>query len=278
MKYPDRYQPRFSLSKLAEYAVASAARRRMLLQDQRYPPPYKAATYSEAYSTIADALVRGDPTVLDGRIEEWSLRIPTSPFHATSYRLWCESAAAFKRLLTGDAFGGLTFEGGSREEYVDIGGVKVSVRPDAIVTAPAGGALKIYLSRGVPLTADDGARLGSASYAAALLHQWVGTWLGDASTKSCLLVDVFAGKVHRAPTHFLRRRKDLAASCDEIAKLWPSIETAARRGVLSLAVLARELVDRSAGPDRRVERRASDQARDSDGCTKPCMNAPGFAA
>lgn len=224
MKHFIRDEPRFSLSKLAEYAVASAARRRTLLQDQRYPPPFKAATYSEAYEAIADALVSGDTALLDERIEEWSRRIPTSPFQATSYRLWCESAVAFKKLFAGGALAGLAFEGGSREEYVDIGGVKVSVRPDAIVTAPAGGALKIYLSKGGPLTADDGARTGSASYAAALLHQWVGTWLGDASPKGCLVVDVFAGTVHRAPTHFVRRRKDLAASCDEIAKLWPSIE------------------------------------------------------
>jgi hypothetical protein len=225
MKYPVRNDPRISLSKLAEYATAPAGRRRILLQDQRYPPAFKSAPYSEAYVAIANVLINGGgPDEIDEHIEEWRKRKPTSQHLANCNRLWCESAIAFKKLLADGALAGFTFEEGVREAYLDIGGVKVSVRPDMLITEPAGGALKIYISKGFPLTADVEGRIGSAGYATALLHQWVGTRLDDASPKSCLVVDVFAGVVHRAPTHFVRRRKDLAASCEEIAKLWPSIE------------------------------------------------------
>jgi hypothetical protein len=225
MKYPVRDDPRISLSKLAEYAVASAARRRTLLQDQRYPSSFKAAPYSEAYAAFAEALIDGgNPADVDAYIDEWRSRKPASRFQSKASALCIAAATAFKKLLADGALAGLTFEDGLREAYIDVGGVQVSVRPDVIVTGPAGGAVKIYLCKGSALTRDEDGRFGSGSYAAALVHQWVGTWLGDASPKTCLVVDVFAGAVHRAPVHFVKRRKDLVASCKEISKLWSSIE------------------------------------------------------
>jgi hypothetical protein len=38
----------------------------------------------------------------------------------------------------------------------------------------------------------------------------------------CLFIDVFAGKVHRAPAAFKKRMKDLEAACEEIAGRWPN--------------------------------------------------------
>lgn len=225
MTYPVRDVPRISMLKLAEYAVAPAGRRRTLLRDQRYPPTYKVASYSEAYSAIAEALVCGrDVKVLDAYIEDWSRRKASSAFQAASFKLWCAAAVAFKNLLAGGALEQYEFEDGVRDAHIDVGGVKVSIRPDALITSPATGALKLCFSKVSPLTADQGNRFGSASYAAAVLHQWVGTRVQEAPPKACLVVDVFAGTVHRAPMHFVRRRSDLTASCEEISKLWISIK------------------------------------------------------
>lgn len=225
MTYPVRNAPRISMLKLAEYAVASAGRRRTLLRDQRYPPTYKVTPYSEAYSAISEALIcGGDPKVLDAYIEDWSHRRATSDFQADSFKLCCAAAVAFKSLLVGGALAKYEFGDGVRDAYLDVGGVKVSIRPDALITGPVDGALKLCFSKGSPLTADQGKRFGSASYAAAVLHQWVGTRVVEASPKACLVVDVFAGTVHRAPMHSVSRRRDLTASCEEISKLWISIK------------------------------------------------------
>jgi len=68
----NRPNPRISITKLAEYMVATPSRRRSILRDQRYPPAFKAAKFRAAYAAIADVLVRGgDPHLIDAQIAAW---------------------------------------------------------------------------------------------------------------------------------------------------------------------------------------------------------------
>src|SRR6185503_1288314 len=92
--------PRMSLSKLAEYMVASAGRRRTLLRDQKYPPAFKAARFTEAFSAITDMILHGmDPIVLRRYVTDWRRRSPTSPFEQQQLKLWVEALEAFGRLI-----------------------------------------------------------------------------------------------------------------------------------------------------------------------------------
>jgi hypothetical protein len=129
----------------------------------------------------------------------------------------------------GDLELGSTFAGGVSEAYVPLGGVELSVRPDLIITGEEPGAVKLYLGKSSPLTKNAVGRIGSGTYAAALLHLWAERELG-ASPERCFVLDVLAGKLFTAPEKFVQRRKDAAAACSEISILWRHLEPEAGPG------------------------------------------------
>ena len=220
----DRSDPRISICKHAEYMVAPPGRRRTILRDQKFPAAFKASSYREAYSALADVLVNGkDGYLVDSYIEDWRSRAPKSPFDAKSTALCIDALTGFQAILSSGALDKFSFAPGIQVAYLELEGVALSVRPDTLITGSDVGALKIYLSKTVPLTKDAAGRPGSASYAGAALHLWAETRFGGAPAARCVVLDVFAGAVHVAPARYVQRREDLRASCSEIAAVWPSI-------------------------------------------------------
>jgi hypothetical protein len=214
-----------SITKLAEYVIASPRRRRSILRDQRYPPAFKAATFREAYPAIADVLIRGgDLDLIDAQLGIWRKRKPTTEFTSRCLAHCIDALTAFKALLAKGAFKKCSFVGGMSEAYVELGGVSLSVRPEALVRGPEVGAVKIYLSKTMPFTRDAKGKPGSASYAAAALHLWAETELGGALAERCLVVDVFAGELYTAPIRNISRREDMEAACEEIVAGWATIK------------------------------------------------------
>lgn len=222
-----RNDPRTSLSKLGEYLVASAGRRRTIIQDQKNPKAFIAASYREAYGPLAACLVAGgDPRYLDKQLRTWRTRVPKTDFEARCLPLCIEAVVAFQALLATGRLAHLTFATGIDEASLMIGGVKVSISPDVLVAGPEAGAAKIYLSKTGPLTKDVSKRPGSSSYAATTLHQWVEQELGGGDPQRCLVIDVFAGEVYLAPRSSVQRRRDIESACREIAAVWATIPTA----------------------------------------------------
>lgn len=221
----DRSNPRMSITKFAEYVIASPRRRRSILRDQRFPPAFKAATFREAYPAIADVLIRGgDPDLVDAQLGIWRKRKPTTEFTARCLAHCIDALTAFRALLVKRAFKKFSFALGMSEAYVDLGGVSLSARPEALVRGPEVGAIKIYLSKTMPFTEDAKGKPGSASYAAAALHLWAETEFGGAQAERCLVVDVFAGQLHTAPVRNISRREDMEAACEEIVAGWATIK------------------------------------------------------
>jgi hypothetical protein len=221
----DRQTPRISITKLAEYMVASPSRRRSILRDQRYPSAFIAAKFREAYAAISDVLVRGgDPRMIDAQIATWRSQTPTSTFNAECLALCIDALTAFKALMAKGAFQGLSFTNGITEAYLELGGVQLSARPEALIEGPEIGAVKIYLSKTVPLTKEEKNRPGSGSFAAAALHLWAEQHFGSARPDRCLVVDVFAGEVYVASAHNVKKRANLTAACEEIAAVWGAIK------------------------------------------------------
>lgn len=116
-----------------------------------------------------------------------------------------------------------SFAPGRKEAHVPLGGVTVSVRPELLITGDAPGAFKIYLGKSSPLTENEGARVGSGTYAATVLHMWAEAEFG-AKHGQCIVLDVFAGEFFTAPARTLRRRQEVLANCREIAIMWTSLE------------------------------------------------------
>lgn len=222
----ERLSPRISMSKLAEYMVATAARRRTIIRDQKFPKPFKAAQYTEAYAAIGDFFAGGlDARILQRSIAAWSSRVPSTDFEEQNLSLWCEAATAMLDLAGEYDFTDFKYSAMNltSEVQLDLSGVPVSIRPEVLVTEPGPGAVKIYLGKTFSLTADEKRRPGSGGYAATMLHQWLEERHATINPRHCLVVDVFNGVVFEAPRSFLRRREDLAAACEEIAERWTSI-------------------------------------------------------
>lgn len=217
--------PRISLTKLAEYDVASPERRRGLLTDQKYPPTVQVASYTIALNEICDILIRG------GRIADVDLsthrlrsRTPRTDFERDQIRLALDALLAFRLILVNELIGDFSFTPGRQGAYLHIEGVDVSIRPDLFITGTGPGAAKIYLCKTIPLTKDEKGRPGSASYAGTLLHYWMESEAQNASPSDCIVVDVFAHAVYHAPKNYKRRRNSIIASCQEINARWPSIK------------------------------------------------------
>jgi hypothetical protein len=141
--FRDRSNPRMSITKFAEYVTASPRRRRSILRDQRFPPAFKAATFREAYAAIADVLIRGGtPDLVEAQLGIWRKRKPNTEFTARCLALCIDALTAFRALLAKRAFEGFSFVLGLSEAYVDLGGVRLSARPEALVRGPEVGASK----------------------------------------------------------------------------------------------------------------------------------------
>ncbi|MCE9580087.1 MAG: hypothetical protein K8W52_43630 [Deltaproteobacteria bacterium] len=219
-----RNDPRISICTLAEYAIASPARRRSILRDQRYPSAFIAAPFRDAYAAATDVLLHDcDLRLIDEYLSEWRSRKPRTRFTDKASRLCVEAMTAFRALVATGTFDGMRFLPGRREAYVPFAGVEVSVRPDALIAGAKPGAVKLYIGKSVPLAEDAKHKFGSASYAGTLLHCWLESLFIDAAADDCLIVDVFARRVYRAPGRYVTRRRDLEAACQEIAAVWSAI-------------------------------------------------------
>lgn len=220
----NRSNPRISITKVAEYMVATPGRRATILRDQKYPPAFKASRFRDAYTALSEILVDGGGVrAIDTQIAAWRSRTPTKRFQAECLSNCIDALTAFRALMVRGEFDGMSFLPGMTEAYAELGGVDLSVRPEVVISGRTPGAMKIYLGKTSPLTEDVRNRPGSSSYATTALNYWAEGAFRSAPPELSLVVDVFAGKVHRAPARQRNRRNDLLAACQEIAVVWGSI-------------------------------------------------------
>lgn len=220
-----RRAPRISVTKLGEYMTAGVVRRRAIVRDQKRPRAVIVARYSRARRVIVDHLTTGrDKHQLIDTIEDIEGQPTRSKWHAQDQLLSVQALDHFLDVeLPFDTWQVRRCPGNPPK--LDVGGVQVSVRPDLLVRgstahgSPWFGAVKVHLSKGFALNDV------SAQYSATALHQWVDQYLATpdspANPRACLVIDVFAQSVWRAPHAHRRRRAHLEAACEEIASRWP---------------------------------------------------------
>ncbi len=223
-----RHSPQISLNLLGEFMVASFVRRRSILKHAKYPADFIGARYDPAQKAAARYLsdLARDPERLKGDIEaDLAAKASKSKWFADRQKL-CEQAVSCILALEGALkLDGLDIVLGNNPTHrLEIGGVDVTVMPDLIVQGkgPKFGALKFRYVKTKPITDK------WAAYCATLLHQFVEERLsgpdGAVDRRRCNFVDVFAGRVHEAPTNFKELRKDVEAACWHIKELWPSVQ------------------------------------------------------
>jgi len=206
--------------------IASAARRRGIIRDQKQPLDFVVARYSSVYDGICECLLAGnDVTPIRERIAKLYDATPKTTWHAQDYQLSAEALESFLAFVDEiDLSRFALTRAGDSAPAMSVCGVEVSVRPDILlraagVAAPVG-AVKIYVSKNFPFDEKSGA------YAGVIVHQYVSDVLA-ANAKpepgdSCV-IDVFQRKIFVAPRAYKKKRTDVAAACEEIAQRWAAV-------------------------------------------------------
>jgi hypothetical protein len=223
-----RRVPRISVNKLGEYMTATPLRRRRIVEDQKRPKGFILPRYTEAQDAITKYLAGGKPD--EGRllseIERLVLAPSATEWESDRKRLASEALQSFLEMADAIDLDGLSGTVGRNDQpRLSIGGLEVSVRPEVLLSGtdrhgrPTAGALKLYFSKTSPLTED------SAAYIAAAVQAFVEAHLqpAHAEPRNCRVIDVFGQKVYTAPRASARRRNDLAAACEEIARAWEQV-------------------------------------------------------
>lgn len=222
--------PRISVTKLGEYVGSrSAARRKTILVDQKYPKPFKTAIYNDCFDPLIGFFIDAAHDTAALKAAANAIQAQTVTTDAEEMRRQVNSQALNHLLKTAPhlPLNGITFRKSPEStKRMVIAGVEVSIRPELelVVTGKGGtiryGLLKLYLSKSHPLTDD------AAAYVSTLVHSYAGhrfTGPNSVDRKHCYVFDVFQEKLFVAPVNHTQRRKDIHAACEEIATRWPTL-------------------------------------------------------
>src|SRR4051812_41198601 len=102
-----RTTPRISVNKLGEYLVASAARRRGILRDQKAPKDFVVMTYTEATTAIAEHLAAASANlaVIDRMVTRLRATTTTTKYDKQRIKVCLEALAAFTGMAAELDFG-----------------------------------------------------------------------------------------------------------------------------------------------------------------------------
>lgn len=221
-----RKDPRISINKLAEYLSASPARRQTIVRDQKYPSPIRAPYYNEAEAAILSFFENGrNYTVLDRAMMDLGQRTPDTILKTRMASSSLDALVAFAD--TGlDLLEGFTPVVLPRAQaklvYQDVA---VSVRPELLLKRQHDekttvGVLKLYFSKGEPLSEDGGKFVTAACCEHLLQHLKTE---GQPDLKAVYVLDVLAKKFFLAPKATKKRLKDISAACSEISAVWKTL-------------------------------------------------------
>lgn len=221
--------PEISANQLARYLTTDdAAKRRTIVENQNKPKPDKFPLYySLAEKHITDAIA-GGLVDFDGLLKSADeIRELPSPsdWYERRNRVCSEAIEAFVEMNRELNIHGCELFKGHKTwaPKLKVGGVDVKVRPEILLTHEnrkgeiTEGAIKLYINKNEPLTNEAG------EYAATLLRKQVEEFprFGYKCNRSyCYVVDVFAGKVFKAPKANKRRWRSIEAACEEIRNRW----------------------------------------------------------
>jgi hypothetical protein len=219
-----RKEPRISINKLGEYLTATPSRRRQIIRDQKFPPTFQVARYTDAEKAIVECLLSdSDDRVLQAALDKLAGARPQTPWEKQQIELCEEAIVAFREI---DDLDLAPFELSEPRgvEALTFAQVTVNVRPNLVLSTTSktkrAGALKLYLSKTHPLTDV------AAEYICAVTHAHAEERSGGPGStdhRGVFVVDVFARRVFVCPRATARRLKDVEAACEEIAVRWPAL-------------------------------------------------------
>jgi hypothetical protein len=225
-------EPNISVNKLAEYIMSKGARQRQILKMRKYPDEdFSIGMYHrEAAEAIAQYIASGaiDARPLELQHQILSQQTPEKIGTARRINSNIDALERFLSMLDDvDLMGAEPKLGSNSPPKLKIFNVNVSVRPEIMLfgNAPKGkkyvGAVKLHFSTTWPLNED------SAGYVSAIVQDFCKAHLADGefivNPSYCMVIDTASKRVYPGVKATTQRMKDVAAECQNIAALWPSI-------------------------------------------------------
>jgi hypothetical protein len=226
----ERDEPRISLNQLTEYLVATAARRKRIIEQQKRPNDFQVIYYQDAQDAIQRFIAGGmaDEDELGGAIEAVLTRKSSSDYDEIRSTSNAEAMESFLEVYEAvDLLELNPSQGPNDQQKLRISGLDLSVRPEIILRGelkrhgPVVGGIKLYFTK------RETARLGadSGKYPSSLLHEYLRDQNPDKKVLhgACIVVDVFGQSVFRAPRSHKRALSDVAVACEEISLWWNTL-------------------------------------------------------
>lgn len=233
-KYRENHDPRISANQLAEYLLASPARRQTILRNAKYAPTFLVIRYQAAKDAISRYL--SDDVRNKAILDEAVVNLEAmgdgdhSPFKKNDAQLCIEALKSFTSISANKALSSITFRPVQNKlPNLAIEGVQVSINPDLVSYRPKQGGgnciggVMFQTSKAVAAANWRAEHSRNVSTLLWMLAQKHMTSLGEVDRKLCLTIDVFGKTITPAPATYKRKLNDLAAACSEISALWDRI-------------------------------------------------------
>ncbi|MHC2585390.1 hypothetical protein [Bradyrhizobium diazoefficiens] len=236
-KFNYRATPQLSANQMAEYLSpsTSSTRRTGIIRDARFPKTSIVAQYARGREGLVNFL--GDGTRSYGHLAEATVALEkreakpgASTWMKRDSRGSIEAIEAFQRHYNKFGFSKLDCRPvHGRQPLLDLWPTRISVSLDFTIhrsttggNNAVGGAVLLF-SKGETST---NARVERSKIIAGLIHTYTGRFLGgvgDPDPALCLAVDVFGGIAHKPPGSFVKKLRNVADACDEIAARWRTV-------------------------------------------------------
>ncbi|WP_053004309.1 hypothetical protein [Flavobacterium sp. ABG] len=214
--------PRFSVNKLGEYMGATAARRKRIIYDQKYPSSFIVSQYREAKEAIIKYIIKDyDETVILEAIDKIKKSTILKEQEIENSVLALNEAlktnlpnlSPFKKTRSKDD-----------NPKININGLEISVSPDIVVkNGNKIGCIKTHVIK----TEQNRLTQEASLYVGVLLHQYTEANLLEkeqsADVNLCISIDCFGNSHETAPKAIARRLSNIQAACEEIVLRWDSV-------------------------------------------------------
>lgn len=232
-------KPRFTVLDMGEYMAADDGPRETLLRNMKFERMAPTLMYRSLYQAVASYLASPtkDLKILARCREDIKTQLTMTTNVKARENLTYELRAldAFEAARNAMPVGGVILERSTKAGSLTVEGVKISVRPSALVRASRPrsidllGALVVDVAKGVlPKTDEAQARLTNGMvHGAVLIHQFVEATAGDRDGKPhpehCAVFHAVRSEWVCAPVSHRKMLRNVEAVCRNIARSWAGI-------------------------------------------------------
>jgi hypothetical protein len=220
--------PRISVNKLGEYIYASAARKRRILLDAKFPSEVIIARYAPVQKAAIEYFQAPIKDIeIFNRVQQILLKKPTKNDHQKEKIKSCIEAlehltqCATSKLVPYNEIPAI--KGFKDCKAITVNDVLISLRPEILLldikTNQPKGAIKLAFSKGHFLSIQEGQCI------AGLIRTYLEKEIGVVCYyKDCITLDVFSNRIVYAPLKSEWTIGKIKNACDDIKSIWPTLQ------------------------------------------------------